>query len=45
MKECMTQMLQGFILGAGSFSRVLAVQCAVAQKCGHSAVFGHQFDA
>jgi beta-glucosidase len=32
MKKCMTRMLQGFVLGAGSFSLVLAVQPAVAQS-------------
>src|SRR5665213_2689369 len=32
MKKCMTQMLQGFVLGAGSFSLLLAVQPAVAQN-------------
>ena len=32
MKKCMTQMLQGFVLGAGSFSLLLAVQPVVAQS-------------
>jgi beta-glucosidase len=32
MKKCMTQMLQGFVLGAGSFSLFLAVQPAAAQS-------------
>src|SRR5665213_1716234 len=32
MKKCMTQMLHGFVLGAGSFSLLLAVQPAVAQN-------------
>lgn len=32
MKKCMIQMLQGFVLGAGSFSLVLAVQPTAAQS-------------
>ena len=32
MKKCMTQMLQGFVLGTGWFSLVLAVQPAFAQS-------------
>jgi len=32
MKKCMTRMLQGFVLGAVSFSLVLAVQPAAAQS-------------
>jgi beta-glucosidase len=37
MKKCMTQMLQRFVLGAGSFSLVLAVQPAAAQSAANPA--------
>ena len=39
MKKCMTQMLQRFVLGAGSFSLVLAVQPAAAQSAATPAYF------